>query len=235
MAYIITEMENENENENENETITKQVKQEFYRDYISNQTFKSKFKERYLYIKRNMYIKRKYELKLPVEEIIKEYFVEIFSYIVIPYDILLIIADYLKTMDIKYVIDPCCGNAFHTFLFNEFTDFITTSIDNQKEPNSWLEVIEQDGVEYIKNMNELEHQRGALILSYIKEDKLACELLNSYEGRIIISIGNYDNLTHSCPNYLSGLNRDYDLQKRIILKMPWGLEEKIEIYLRKSI
>ena len=177
-----------------------------------------------------MYIKRKYELKLPVEEIIKEYFVEIFSYIVIPYDILLIIADYLKTMDIKYVIDPCCGNAFHTFLFNEFTGFITTSIDNQKESNSWLEVIEQDGVEYIKNMNELEHQRGALILSYIKGDKLACDLLNSYKGGIIISIGNYDNL---CPNYLSGLNRDYNLQKRIILKMPWGLEEKIEIYLKK--
>ena len=98
-----------------------------------------------------------------------------------------------------------------------------------------MEVIEQDGVEYIKNMNELEHQRGALILSWIDGDKLACELLNSYEGNIIISIGNYDNLTHSCPNYLSGLNRDYDLQKRIILKMPWGLEEKIEIYLKKSI
>ena len=231
MTYIITDMKYKNEYE----IITKKVTQDFYRDYISNQTFKSKFKERYLYIKRTMYIKSKYELKLPIEEIIKEYFVEIFSYIVIPYDILLIIADYLKTFNIKYIIDPCCGNAFHTFLFNEFTGFITTSIDNQKEPNSWLEVIEQDGVEYIKNMNELEHQRGALILSYIKEDKLACELLNSYEGNIIISIGNYDNLTHSCPNYLSGLNRDYNLQKRIILKMPWGLEEKIEIYLKKNI
>ena len=220
MAYII---------EMKYETINKQVTQNFYRDYLSNQTFKTKLKERYLYIK------RKYQLKLPVDEIIKEYFVEIFSWSVIPYEILLIISDYLKTMDIKYVIDPCCGNAFHTFLFNEFTCFITTSIDNQKEPYAWLEIIEQDGVAYIEDMNELEHQRGALILSWIDGDKLASKLLNSYEGNIIISIGNYDNLTHDCPNYLSELNINYDLQKRIILKMPWGLEEKIEIYLKKII
>ena len=69
----------------------------------------------------------------------------------------------------------------------------------------------------------------------ISLNKLASKLLNSYEGNIIISIGNYDNLTHSCPNYLSELNINYDLQKRIILKMPWGLEEKIEIYLKKNI
>ena len=56
------------------------------------------------------------------------------------------------------------------------------------------------------------------------------KVLDLYKGLMVISVGNY---YHNSPNYLKKLNEEYILQKLIHLKMPWGLEEKIEIYKRK--
>ena len=47
---------------------------------------------------------------------------------------------------------------------------------------------------------------------------------------MVISVGHYEG---NSSNYLQKLEEQYKLKKRIILKMPWNLEEKIEIYLKK--
>ena len=70
---------------------------------------------------RKNYIKNKYNFKLCDDELIKEYFVEIFSWSVINKYTL----NDIDTFISKYVpngtiIDPCSGNSFHTFLFNKF-------------------------------------------------------------------------------------------------------------------
>ena len=52
------------------------IKNTFYNDYIDNQLFLKKFNIR------KSYLKKKYNLNLTDEELITEYFVEIFSWTV---------------------------------------------------------------------------------------------------------------------------------------------------------
>jgi hypothetical protein len=196
---------------------------DFYTFYLTNNRFLDIFE------KRITYIKNKYSLTMDDNEIIKEYFVEIFSWSVIPHELLFDIATFLKEKEIKYIIDPSCGNAFHTFLFDTFCNINTLSCDIQKEENAWIETIEQDGRKFIDELNKTEHCKRALILSWIDGEKLAKELLDKFTGNIVISIGNYVIDT----DYIEHLQCYFELKKIIILNMPWELNEKIEIYVRK--
>lgn len=196
------------------------IKYDFYKEYLKNNNFNDIFKQR------TAYIKSKYDINMTDKELIESYFVELFSWSVIPKELLLDISKYLQQNNITRILDPCCGNAFHTCLFDMISGINTLSCDIQIEENAWIKSIEQDGRQFLDELNEQEHFEGALILSWIDGEKLARELLSKYKGNIIISIGNYVINT----GYIDDLQRYYKLRKQIILKMPWGLNERIEIY-----
>ena len=199
------------------------VNYNFYKDY-QNYIFDRKLKNR---IK---YFQERYEIKTQsVESIIKDYFVEIFCWSVIPLNILNMLDEIIKSNKITGVIDPCCGNAFHTYLFGNVLGLNTFSIDIQDEPHSWKNIIEQDGRLFMKNLSPEEHTKNLLLLSWIDYDSLTTELLDLYQGNLVISLGNYDKLS---PKYISKLRKSFRLIKKIILKMPWDLTENLEVYLR---
>lgn len=197
------------------------VKYDFYEEYIGHNHFREQFE------KRKEYIIDKYALDLSDNDLIKNYFVEIFSWSVIPRELLFKIREYMGNTHTHYLLDPCCGNSFHTFLFDTFTGINTLSCDNQKEPESWMDITEKDGLKFLEDLNDKEHQEGALILSWIEGDDLAIKLLNKFYGDIVISIGNYK---QTSPRFYGYLNQYYECKKRFILEMPWGLKENIEIY-----
>tara|TARA_B110000261_G_C13052309_1_gene344703 strand:- start:15 stop:668 length:654 start_codon:yes stop_codon:yes gene_type:complete len=195
----------------------------FYLEYINHNHFREKFEQRL------EHIKDKYVLNMDNELLLQNYFVEVFSWSVIPREVLLEIAEFLKKNEINVVIDPCCGTGFHTFLFDTFTRFSPLCCDNQPEPYSWLTVQEGDGEKLLDDLNDKEHEEGALILSWIDGDILARNLLAKFAGEVVISIGNYEGLS---PGYLYDLRYNYECKKRFILEMPWGLKEIIELYVR---
>jgi len=202
------------------------INYDFYNQYLENNHFQEIFEKRFEYIK-SKYNHNETNTK---DKIIQDYFVEIFSWSVIPKDLLLHLSNFLKNYDIKCILDPCCGNGFHSFLFEKFGDIYSLSADIQKESMAWSPIVEKDGLVFLDDFNEKEHFEGALLLSWINGDVLALDLLNKYKGNIVISIGNYECLT---TKYLFQLRNNYICQKRYILEMPWNLTEKIEIYHRK--
>lgn len=173
-------------------------------------------------------IKNKYSKDSSTENLIKNYFVEIFSWSVFPKELLNIIIKLINDYKINYIIDPCCGNAFHTFLFDVFSKFITFSIDIQNEENSWKPIVEKDGCKFLDELNHIANTNGVLILSWINGEELANELLNRYNGIMVLSIGNYDKNS----TYYKNLNSKFNCSVKYNLLMPWNLNEEIEIYIR---
>jgi hypothetical protein len=206
-------------------SITHTIKNDFYNDYIYNKKFVEIFNLR------KSYIKKKFILNNSDEEMIKEYFVEIFSWTVLDNFLLNDIYDTIQTYlkDIC-IIDPCSGNSFHTFLFNNFLNIPVITIDIQPEENAWIETIEYDGLEYIKNMEE--HNKKILLLSWIDYTnyELPYNLLTNFKGKVIISIGNYREI--NCQKYIDELKINYKLVKEYYCNMPWGFTEEIKIYIR---
>ena len=207
--------------------VTRKIDYNFYNEYLTNNNFKKK-----LNIRLNE-IKKRWNLKLEEVELVQEYFVEIFSWTVIPKDILLSIHNNIKNKNsnIEGIIDPCCGNSFHSYLFTEFCDLKSISIDIQNEPNSWIDIIENDAIEYLKDVDNSKIDNYILILSWIDYEELALKLLDLYKGNIVLSIGNY--YQHKCFKYLNKLQTNYKLIQKIKIEMPWGLDEYIELYFRK--
>ena len=199
------------------------INYDFYLPYLKNQNFNTKFNYR---INK---IKEQYSLKLSNDEIIKEYFVELFSWSAFNQDILKLIETVLKEHNISLVIDPSCGSAFHGYLLQEFCKFNTVNLDLQDESYSWLPIIQGDGRHYLKNLKSELHGRSALLLSWIDYQDLCLDFLDLYQGKIVISLGNYDKLS---PKYIERLKHDYKLIYKIILHMPWNLNEGVEIYMK---
>lgn len=200
------------------------IKYDFYKDYINNEEFKNKFYKRLIKLNPNLT-----EIDKDTEkELVKEYFVEIFSWSVFNKSFLLELVSIIEESNLTTVLDPCAGNAFHTFLFKTFTNINTITIDIQDEKDSWTPIIELNCLDYLKKYNN--YQETVLLLSWLDYEELGMKVLDLYKGLMVISVGNY---YHNSPNYLKKLNEEYTLLKLIHLKMPWGLEEKIEIYKRK--
>ena len=195
----------------------------FYKDY-QNYIFDRKLKNRIKYFQKKYGIKRQSS-----DSTIKNHFVEIFCWSVIPLNILNVLNEIIKSNEITGVIDPCCGNAFHTYLFGNVLGLNTFSVDIQDEPHSWKNIIEEDGRLFMKNLSLKEHTNNLLLLSWVDYDSLTTELLDLYKGNLVISLGNYDKLS---PNYLRKLNESFKLIKKVVLKMPWDLSENLEVYLR---
>ena len=203
-----------------------EVSYNFYDDYRNYNKFDENLKNRI------QAIRNRYSINNNIldKDFIKEYFVEIFSWSVFPKLILDNVDYYLKEFNISGVIDPCCGNAFHTYLFSNILKLNTFTVDIQDERNSWMIIHEEDGRKFLKSLDNIEHKINALLLSWIDYESLTIDLLNLYKGNMVISLGNYEKLS---PNYLKLLNNKFKRVYQIILKMPWGLTEKVEIYTKK--
>lgn len=204
------------------------LKYDFYKDYEISHNFNNIFKKRkqnILLNTNNQYKKCEDELKL-----LNEYFVEIFSWSALPKDLLFIINDVLEEFVGNYtMIDPCSGNSFHTFLFNEFCNKNVITIDIQTENDAWIDTIECDGLEYIKN-NINDFNNMVLLLSWIDYDDLTTSLIQNFKGDFVLSVGNYKE--GNSKKYLNVLNKDYILIRHFILNMPWNLQENIKIFRR---
>jgi len=199
-----------------------QVSYDFYKKYNNLDDFVSKYEER------KKTIKDRYKLKLNDELLVKEYFVEIFSWTVLPKEVLKFIKDIIDKNNIKLIIDPSCGNAFHGYLFENLFNIKSVNIDLQNEKKSWLPVTVGDGRDYLSYQLKYVHEKSILLLSWIDYEKLCLEFMDLFKGNIIISLGNYDEL---CPNYKKKLNHNFELIEKIEFEMPWGLSETMEKYL----
>ena len=80
-------------------------------------------------------------------------------------------------------------------------------------------------LEQIPNQEKL-----CLFLSWIDNETISIPILNSFKGNIIISVGNYEGTSDT---YLTKLRDGYRIIYQILLKMPWNLTEKLEIYVKK--
>ena len=203
--------------------VSHQIHYDFYNKYLHDKKFTKIFEIR------KSYIKTKYQLKCKDNELIKEYFVEIFSWTVI--DIYLL-TEINKIID-KYVpngilIDPCSGNSFHTFIFQQFGNRQVITIDIQPEENSWISTLSQDGLDYIQKMSN--HKNKILLLSWVEftHFELEYNLLTSFTGDLVISIGNYRPI--NCKKYIDELDNKYELIKSYDCIMPWNLVEEIKIF-----
>lgn len=211
----------------------------FYNDYIYNKNFLEIFN------KRKQYIRDKFRFKEDDNALIKEYFVEIFSWTVIPKKILeemegiLCYFDNtlpcLENEDINNIFssykifDPCSGNSFHTFLFKEFCGRDVITVDIQPEKNAWIHTYEKDGLKFLKGLED--HINLVLLLSWIDYDDLTYNLTKHFKGNIIISIGNYENISLK---YLKKLHQDFRKIRSWDFMMPWYHCERVKIYVRKN-
>ena len=218
---------------------------DFYNDYISNKNFLEIFN------KRKQYIRNKFRFKEDDNALIKEYFVEIFSWTVIPKKILEEMEGILcyfdnTLLDIERkdinsfdfnnifssykIFDPCSGNSFHTFLFKEFYGRDVITVDIQPEKNAWIHTYEKDGLKFLKGLED--HSNLVLLLSWIDYDDLTYNLTKHFKGNIIISIGNYENISLK---YLKELHKDFRKIRSWDFKMPWYHCERVKIYVRKNV
>lgn len=212
------------------------IKYNFYLDYLDN----SKFSE--IFEMRKKYIREKYLFKGNEEDLIEEYFVEIFSWTVIPKSILFDINKIIKNIEnseqqddsnnkfsLEYtVFDPCCGNSFHAFLFDKFCNRKVIPVDIQPEKNAWINTISYDGLNYLKKIEN--HRNIILFLSWVDYDELTYQLTKNFKGNIIISVGNYENISLK---YLKELHSKFKRIKFYEFNMPWYHKERLKIYIRK--
>ena len=81
---------------------------------------------------------------------------ELFSWSVFTPRVLNILDELFKNHKITQVLDPCAGNAFHTFLLHTKLGIGVRTVDIQNEKDSWLPIEEMDG---LKLLQELSVQR----------------------------------------------------------------------------
>lgn len=199
----------------------------FYEEYLENEEFSKIFKIR------KLYVKNKDKLKYFDDELVRERFVEIFSWTVIKRNLLFEINKIIgEIVPNGVIIDPCSGNSFHTFLFKTFCNREVITIDIQPEENAWIETLEQDGLEYLKNMKI--HDNKILILSWIDYTgkELSYNLLKSFKGKLVISIGNYREINSK--RYLDELKANYKIINSYDCMMPWNMIEEIRIFKKNT-
>lgn len=195
------------------------VSYNFYQDYLKlKPDFQDKMKQRILDIHKKYYLD---------EVLVEDYFVEIFSWSVFPPELLQKLTKIVEANGCDTILDPAAGNAFHTYLFEEFTNLKTLTYDIQDEDNSWTPIIVKDGLQAIR---ELESQSNkCLLLSWTDYEELGIQLLDLYQGPLVISVGNYE---PKSPNYLKKIKTEFTRIEKVDLWMPWSLEERVEVYRR---
>ena len=76
------------------------------------------------------------------------------------------------------------------------------------------------------------HKEFALWLSWIDltDQDLSYNLLKSFKGSVVISVGNYREVNSK--KYLDLLNNEYKLVVQYFCEMPWNLVEEIKVFIR---
>ena len=206
------------------------INYDFYKDYLDEPNFLNIFT-----VRKNL-IKNRHDLQRYTDEyIIQNYFVEIFSWTVFPLHILHSIDNFITSDIPDYtLVDPCCGSSFHGALFHHFCNKDVISIDIQSEECPWLNIIDDDGISYLKLLNNMNNNNDddkiVLLLSWVDwtSKELAYNLLTNFKGKYVISVGNYTNLDNK--RYLDELSKNYTLIKGYLCNMPWKLTEDIKIF-----
>lgn len=199
----------------------------FYLEYMKEPAFKTIFERRLRKIQTDIAT-----YYLPTQNILEEFFVEIFSWTVLPKPLLHVMDTLIASYVPDYtLVDPCSGNSFHTFLFHHFCKREVITVDIQREEEAWIETIEGDGLSYMKD-NITSYEDKVLLLSWIDYDDLTVALLRAYTGKMVIGIGNYDK--SNAKQYLEELSQHYTLVQHYVLQMPWNSSEHIRIY-KKNI
>ena len=165
------------------------------------------------------------------EKVIEEHFVEVFSWSVIPFALLQEVGELVEELGCKVVVDPCCGNAFHTYLFETFTRLRCLAYDIQEEPDSWADV-ELFDCKNLFSSKIKTHGDLCLLMSWVDYEQLGITILREFCGPVVLNVGNYEDSGNSF-SYLSNLRDTFSLVKKYELHMPWGLTETIEVYKRK--
>ena len=209
------------------------VDYDFYKSYIeldSQNNFNDKLQSRISILKDTLeeWKWKPESSRSSQDDLIQEHFVEIFSWSALPYIALQNIYHHIKPL-VTHLIDPCCGNGFHSYLFEKFTSLSCITIDIQDETNSWVPITVQNGLDGLKNVENQESL--GLLLSWIDYEELCIDLLELFKGPIVVSIGNYHTVS---PNYMRKLHKDYKLTYEMTLMMPWGMTEQVEIYTTKT-
>ena len=201
------------------------VNYDFYKEYIDDELFNNIFEKRLIKIENQYKHMHKF---MKINNLIEEYFVEIFCWTVIPKKLLFEIDTILNSHINNYtLIDLCSGNSFHTFLFNNFCKRNVITVDIQIEKNAWIETIENDALYYLKNYVK-KFEDKILLLAWTDYDDLTFSLLKNFKGKIILSIGNYED--GDSKKYLEELKNNFELLHHFQLKMPWDLIENIKIF-----
>lgn len=197
------------------------VNYDFYKEYINDELFNSIFQ------KRLIKVKNQYKF-MKINNLIEEYFVEIFCWTVIPKKLLFEIDFILNSHINNYtLIDLCSGNSFHTFLFNNFCNRNVITVDIQVEECAWIYTIENEALDYLKN-KITNFEDKILLLAWTDYDDLSISLLKIFKGNLVLSVGNYED--GDSKRYLEELKNSYELLHHFQLKMPWDLIENIKIF-----
>ena len=201
------------------------VPYDFYKEYVrENPLFQERMNQRIAYVR------AKHQLKNQEEAVfIQEYFVEVFSWTALSYSLLLDMDALLSSHVPNYtLVDPCSGNSFHTFLFHHFCGRSVMTVDIQPDEVPWTPTIEADGIAYVQRLST--HQNLVLFLSWVDftDRDIVYQLLTSFHGKIVVSVGNYRNDTSQ--KYLERLRDSYQLLATYFCAMPWGLTEEIRIF-----
>ena len=92
-----------------------------------------------------------------------------------------------------------CGKCISHFSPHTKLGIGVRTVDIQNEKDSWLPIEEMDGLKLLQELSSKEHKRSALLLSWVDYESLTIELLEEYQGKMVISVGNYEG---NSSNYL---------------------------------
>ena len=196
-----------------------------YKFLIKN--FDDILKKRVDYFSKNLYIKNKKSDHLLW--LLKEHFVELFSWSVLPINILQQIRELTKTYNYNKILDPSAGSGFHACILNQIGDLTVSAFDIQPEDSdiSWYPVEKKD----LRELDFNKYTNHALFLSWINGNELAVHCLKNYKGGLVISVGNYEDYP-SCSEYLNILNTEYNLVYKNEIQTKWNLSEQIKIFVK---
>jgi hypothetical protein len=235
------------------------INENFYKDYLIAETpkyntplqiennFQARMTARIQHIRDIYHFTKE---KWTDEIIINKYFSKIFSQAIITKEMLDEISNILYSNRIFVLLDPCCGNGFHMYLFRTFTRFCVVGIDINPEPCAWLDILAGitigkphdpafNSLEVLTDVFEMYNTRKGctqdymcLFLSYIDVDDLAHELLNIFQGNFVIMIGNPK---EKFPDTFKHLEEEFNVLNVFKIKQHDGTLDTLEIYRRKNI
>ena len=183
------------------------------------------------------------------KQIIDKYYTDIFAKTIFTKELIDELSELLFRNRIFVIIDPCCGNGFHMYLFRTFTPFCVVGIDIAPITSAWLDILAGITIDrpHEPAFNSLEalpdvykmykEKKGCtpkymcMFLSDVEEDELSLELLKMFQGNLVFNIGNPRDKFIETYQYLDS---NFNLIKEYKIKEVQGNVDILEIYKRKG-